>query len=198
MRVVITENITLDGVVDAGAGWFAPAADDPVDESDVEAELRRHMARQDGLLLGRVTFEEFRGYWPAQADDRTGIRDHLDRVRKYVVSSTLDDPAWEGTTVLRGPLVDEVRALREAPGGDLGITGSISVAHQLIEAGLVDEYRLLVYPVVIGTGRRLFVEGTDRRDLRLERATTFRSGITLLVYVTPDPRRTAATAPGGP
>jgi dihydrofolate reductase len=182
MHVVLTENITLDGVVDGSGGWFAPAGDEQVDASDVEAEVRRHMDRQDGLLLGRVTFEEFRSYWPAQTDDRTGITDHLNRVHKYVASTTLDDPGWEGTTVLRGPLVDEVRALREAPGGELGVTGSITVVHQLIEAGLVDEYRLFVYPVVMGTGRRLFVEGADRLDLRLERATTFRSGITLLVY----------------
>jgi dihydrofolate reductase len=182
MHLVLTENITLDGVVDGSGGWFGPAGDDPADQSDVEAELRRHMARQDGLLLGRVTFEEFRSYWPAQTDDATGITDHLNRVRKYVVSTSLDDPGWDPTTVLRGPLVDEVRALREAPGGELGVTGSIAVAHQLIEAGLVDEYRLFVYPVVIGSGRRLFVEGIDRLDLRLDRATTFRSGITLLVY----------------
>jgi dihydrofolate reductase len=180
--VVLTENITLDGVVDASGGWFAPAGDEPVDESDIEVELREEMAREDGLLLGRVTFEEFRGYWPAQTDDTTGITEHLNRVHKYVVSTTLDDPGWANTTVLRGPLVDEVRALREAPGGEVGVTGSITVAHQLIEAGLVDEYRLFVYPVVMGSGRRLFVEGTDRLDLRLERSTTFRSGVTLLVY----------------
>jgi dihydrofolate reductase len=75
-----------------------------------------------------------------------------------------------------------VRALRETPGGELGVTGSITVAHQLIEADLVDEYRLFVHPVVMGTGRRLFVDGSDRLDLRLERSTAFRSGITLLVY----------------
>jgi dihydrofolate reductase len=182
MRLVLTENSTLDGVIDGSGGWFGPAGDEAGDLSDVEAELRRHMARQDGLLLGRVTFEEFRSYWPAQEHDTTGITDHLDRVRKYVVSTTLDDPGWEPTTVLRGPLVDEVRALREAPGGELGVTGSISVAHQLVEARLIDEYRLFVHPVVIGSGRRLFAEGTGRLDLRLDRATTFRSGITLLVY----------------
>jgi dihydrofolate reductase len=182
MNLVLTENITLDGVVDGSGGWFGPAGDEQADQSDVEAELRAHMARQDGLLLGRVTFEEFRGYWPAQTEDATGITDHLDRVHKYVASTTLDDPGWERTTVLRGPLVDEVCALREAPGGDLGVTGSITVAHQLIEAELVDEYRLFVHPVVIGSGRRLFAEGIDRLDLRLDRATTFRAGITLLVY----------------
>jgi dihydrofolate reductase len=182
MRIVLTENITLDGVVDAAGDWFRPAGDEQVDESDIEAELREEMAREGGLLLGRLTFEQFRGYWPAQTDDRTGISAHLNRVQKYVVSTTLDEPGWASTTVLRGPLVDEVRALRDAPGGELGVTGSITVAHQLIEAGLVDEYRLFVHPVVMGTGRRLFVEGADRRDLRLQRSTAFRSGVTLLVY----------------
>src|SRR3712207_1896859 len=150
MRIVLTENIPLEGVVDADGGWFQPAGDEPVDQSDVEAELREEMAREAGLLLGRLTFEQFRGYWPAQTDDRTGISDHLNRVQKYVASTTLGDPGWANTTVLRGPLVDEVRALGDAPGGELGVTGSITVAHQLIEAGLVDEYRLFVYPVVMG------------------------------------------------
>ena len=182
MNVVLTENITLDGVIDAAGGWFAPAGDAAVDESDIQDELRRQMAREDALLLGRVTFEAFRGYWPAQADDDTGISDHLNRVRKYVVSSTIDDPGWENTTVLRRAPSEEVRALRDAPGGDLGITGSICVAHDLIAAGLVDEYRLFVYPVVMGTGARLFVEGLDRAKLRLIEATPFRSGVVLLKY----------------
>ncbi len=101
MKLVVTENITLDGVVEATDGWFAPAGDEPgADTSDVEAVIRRHMDQQDGLILGRVTFEQFRGYWPNQTDDTTGITDHLDRVTKYVVSTTIDEPGWANTTVL--------------------------------------------------------------------------------------------------
>lgn len=182
MKLVLTENITLDGVVEATGGWFAPAGDEAdVDNGDVEDVLRAAMAQQDGLLVGRVTFEEFRGYWPGQSDDTTGITQHLNAVTKYVVSGTLQDPGWQNTTVLRGPVADEVRALRQAPGRDLGVTGSIALAHALIQGGLVDEYRLFVYPVVLGRGRRLFPEGADAR-LSLVGSTAFRSGIVLLTY----------------
>ena len=129
------------------------------------------MAEQEALLLGRRTFEEMRGYWPHQTDDTTGITDHLNRVQKYVVSSTLDDPEWENTTVLRG--IDEVRALE----GAIGLTGSIALAHQLIEAGLVDGYRLFVYPVVLGRGTRLFEGATGLPELRLVDCRAFRSGV---------------------
>jgi dihydrofolate reductase len=182
VRIVLTENITLDGVVEATEGWFGPAGDHGTDESDILVELRRQSAQEDGLLVGRVTFEDFRSYWPHRADDTTGISEHLDRVRKYVVSGSLGDPRWENTAVLRGPLFDEVRALREAPGRDLCVTGSISVAQQLVDADLIDEYRLFVYPVVLGRGRRLFADGVGRCDLELVGTKPFRSGVVLLAY----------------
>jgi dihydrofolate reductase len=100
----------------------------------------------DAFLTGRVTFEQFRAYWPHQADDPTGISDYLNRVQKYVVSATLAEPGWEPTAVLRGPLREEITALKSAPGRDIVVTGSITLVHALIAAGLVDEYRLFVYP----------------------------------------------------
>ena len=183
MKLVITENITLDGVVEATDGWFAPAGDEvDVDNSDIEGVLHEHMAQQDGLLLGRVTFEEMRGYWPLQTNDTTGITDHLNRVHKYVVTRTLVEPGWDNTTVLSGPLREQVTSLKDMPGGDLLLTGSIAVAHELIDAGLVDEYRLFVYPVVIGRGRRLFADNVDLGQLRLAEVTPFRSGVVLMTY----------------
>jgi dihydrofolate reductase len=102
-KLVVTENITLDGVIEATEGWFAPAGDEyAVDNSDIEATMRRAMAEQDALLLGRRTFEDMRGYWPRQTDDTTGITTHLNKVSKYVMSSTMQDPQWENTTVLHG------------------------------------------------------------------------------------------------
>jgi dihydrofolate reductase len=183
MQLAVTENITLDGVIEATGGWFSPAGDKSgVDVSDIEAELREQMQREDGLLLGRATFEQFQGYWPAQTDDRTGITDHLNKVHKYVISTKLESPAWQNTTVLRGSLRDEVDALKARPGNDLGVTGSISVVRQLIEAGLVDEYRLFVYPVVLGRGKRLFADGVNVPNLALIEAKPFRSGVVLLRY----------------
>lgn len=114
-------------------------------------------------------------------DDATGITDYLNAVQKYVVSATMTDPRWQNSTVLAGDPVVEVRALKEKPGRDIVVTGSITLCHTLIEAGLVDEYRLFVYPVVQGRGRRLFPDGCET-PLRLVGATAFRSGITYSRY----------------
>jgi dihydrofolate reductase len=181
-QLVVTENMTLDGVIDAEGGWFDPAAEEGADYSDVLAVLQRQMKRQDALLLGRVTFESFRGYWPKQTDDTTGITAHLNSVSKYVVSSTLQEPGWENTTILRGPLEEDVERLKAEPGGEIGVTGSISVVHSLIAAGLVDEYRLFVFPVVLGRGARLFEDATEVGKLELVDSQTFRSGIALMSY----------------
>ncbi len=184
-ELVVTENITLDGVIDATEGWFDPAGDDAeVDQSDIEAAIRQQSGSADAVLLGRVTFEQMRGYWPLQTDDTTGITEYLNTVSKYVVSSTLQDPQWEHTTVLRGGLVDETRALKSQPGKDIVATGSMSVVRDLIAAGLVDEYRLFVYPVVLGRGQTLFADATELPRLRLVETQPFRSGVVLLRYRT--------------
>jgi dihydrofolate reductase len=104
---------------------------------------------------------DLRGYWPQQADDKTGITDYLNDVDKYVVSSTMTDTAWQNSTVLSGDPVENVRALKERTGNDIVLTGSITLTQALIAAGLVDEYRLFVYPVVQGRGRRLFPDGYE-------------------------------------
>lgn len=182
-KLVVTENVTLDGVIEATGGWFNPAGDEgDVDYSDIEAKLREGMEAQDALVLGRKTFESLRGYWPKQIDDTTGITAHLNQVSKYVISRSLDEPEWKNTTVWDGDLVEEVKKLKVQPGQEIGITGSISVVQGLISAGLVDEYRLFVYPVTIGSGRRLFPDNITRLDLNLLEAKKFRSGIQFLRY----------------
>ena len=178
MRIVLTENCTVDGVIDLSSGWFDPAQQD----DDLTAELRRHMAEEDGLLLGRATFEAFREYWPSQHHDTSGIRSHLDQVPKYVVSTTLNGPGWANTEILRTSPVEAVRHLGDAQGRNLGVTGSISVAHQIVAADLVDEYRLFVYPIVVGRGARLFPDETERIDLKLIETKSFPSGVTLQRY----------------
>jgi len=180
-KLVVTENITVDGVIDATGGWFDPT-DDDVDQSDLIEQTQRHSAAADAFLCGRNTFEAFRGFWPKQTDDRTGVTDYLNRVQKYVVSSTITDPGWENSTVLRGPLAEEITRLKEQSGRDIVVSGSIQLVHGLIAEGLVDEYRLFVYPTVIGTGARLFEEGTSVPDLELVESRTFRSGVALLTY----------------
>jgi dihydrofolate reductase len=178
-KLVVTENITLDGVIDMTGGWFDPLNED-VDQSDITAATTEHQEAADALLVGRNTFEIFREFWPKQTDDPTGVSDYLNAVAKYVVSSTLEEPGWENSTVLRGPVVDEVRALKEGPGRDIVATGSIQLVHALIGEGLVDEYRLFVFPVVVGGGARLF-ESADL-ELRLLETRPFVSGAVLLRY----------------
>lgn len=176
--LAITQNITLDGSIEMLGNWFDPTEQAGGDNADLLEESHRQGSRADALLLGRQTFEDFRGYWPEQADDKTGITDYLNRVRKYVVSSTMTEPGWRNSAVLSGDPVTEVRTLKGQPGTDIVVTGSITLCHTLIAAGLVDEYRLFGYPVVQGRGRRLFPDGFEHSGLALLEAKSFRSGIT--------------------
>ncbi len=180
--LAITQNITVDGSIEMLGDWFDPRGQADADNSDLLDELHRQDRDADGFLAGRRTFEDLRGYWPEQSDDSTRIGEYLDRVRKYVISSTMTDPQWQNSTVLSGDPVEEVGALKEQPGQDIVVTGSITLCHSLIEAGLVDEYRLFVYPVVQGRGRRLFPDGFECPELRLLEAKAFRSGITSSRY----------------
>jgi dihydrofolate reductase len=180
--LAITQNVTVDGSVEMLGDWFDPQGQAGVDNSDLLDELHRQDRAADGFLVGRQTFEDLRSYWPQQADDATGVTDYLNRVQKYVVSSTMTDPGWQNSTVLTGDPVEEVRTLKERPGQDIVVTGSITLCHTLIEAGLVDEFRLFVYPVVQGRGRRLFPEGLEMPKLQLLDSKAFRSGITYSRY----------------
>lgn len=182
-ELIVTENMTVDGVIDMSAGWFEPgggAAEDEVAEMrEVEERLR---ADADALLVGRATFEAFRSYWPHQTADRTGVSDYLNRVQKYVVSTTMTDPAWEPTTVLRGDVVDEVATLKAGAGGAIVATGSLTLVSTLVASDLVDEYRLMVYPYVAGEGARLFESPVARPRLELVESHAFGNGIVLLRY----------------
>ena len=178
-KLVITQNITLDGSIEMLDDWFDPQLQD----DDLLAESHRQDAESDALLLGRRTFEDFRSYWPNQTDDATGITDYLNSVAKYVVSTTMTDPGWKNSTVLSSDPVEQVRNLKTEPGKDIVLTGSIRLAHTLIAAGLIDEYRLFVYPAVQGRGRRLFPDGMSIPAMTMvEPPKSFQSGISLLRY----------------
>lgn len=180
--LAITQNVTLDGSIEMLGDWFDPQGQGTVANSDLLAELHRQDAEADGLLTGRRTFQDLRGYWPQQSDDPTGISAYLNQVQKYVISSTLTDPQWQNSSVLSGDPVQAVRELKAQPGKDIVLTGSITLCHALIEAGLVEQYRLFVHPVVQGRGRRLFPDGHEDVRLRLLEAKTFDSGITYARY----------------
>jgi dihydrofolate reductase len=177
-RVLLTENITADGRIEMLDEWFNPSPDGDV--QDLQDEMERQGASSDAVLLGRQTFEDFRGYWPQHTDEPAGA--YLDQVQKYVVSSSMTDPQWRNSTVLSGDPVDEVRRLKDSDGRDIMLTGSITLAHAVLAAGLVDEVRLFVYPAVQGRGKGLVAEGTSHIDLELLESKSFRSGVALLRY----------------
>jgi dihydrofolate reductase len=178
-KLVITQNITLDGSIEMLDDWFDPHLQD----DELLAETHRQDAECDAMLLGRQTFEDFRGYWPVQSDDQTGIAGYLNDVAKYVVSATMTDPRWTNSTIVGGDPVNRVRELKSQPGKDIVLTGSISLAHSLIGACVVDPHRLFVYPSCRGRGRWLFPDGVSMSGLTsVEPPKSFPSGITLLRY----------------
>jgi dihydrofolate reductase len=180
--LVVTQSMTVDGSIELLGDWFQPQGQADTDQSDLIKELRRQDSTADAFVTGRRTFEDLRGYWRDLADDTTGISEYLNTVHKYVVSSTITDPQWQNSTVLSGDATREIGALKEQPGQDIVVTGSITLCHTLIKAGLVDEYRLFVYPAVQGRGRRLFPDGLELAKLTLLEAKSFRGGVTLSRY----------------
>jgi dihydrofolate reductase len=178
-HLVVTQNITLDGRIELLDPWFDPSPEDQ-DVADLQEEMDRQGRECAAMLLGRRTFEEFRGYWPQHTDEPAGAS--LRRLQKYVVSRTLGDPGWERSTVLSGDPLDEVRSLKGAGDGDLVVTGSITLTHAVLEAGLVDELRLFVHPAVQGRGRGLVDESSSIYGLTPLESRTFRGGVTLLRY----------------
>ena len=133
----------------------------------------------DALLLGRTTYEGFAAAWPSREGD---FADKFNNMPKYVVSSTLEDAEWNNSTVLKGDLADEVSKLKQAPGGDIVVHGSARLVQALIEQDLVDELRLMVFPVVLGSGKRLFGETSDKKGLKLTDSRMVGDGVAILIY----------------
>ena len=173
-RLLLTENITADGRIEMLDEWFNPSPDGDI--QDWLDAMRRLGASSDAVLLGRQTFEDFRGYWPQHTDEQAGA--YLDQVQKYIVSSSMTDPQWRNSTILSGDPVEEVRRLKDSAGGDITLSGSITLAHAVLAAGLVDEIRLVIYPAIQGRGKCLVAEGTSfpRLELLESRAVPFRRG----------------------
>lgn len=177
-RIVITEFVSLDGVMEDPSWTFEFDRGPEGDKFKLDELLA-----SDALLLGRVTYEVFAAAWPDRTDGQ-GFADRMNTMAKYVVSQSLSDAdaTWANTTVLRGDAVAEVRALREQPGRDMLVAGSAQLAHALISEGLFDELRLMVFPVILGAGKRLSPGGNLRAKLTLASAQQIRDGIMLLTY----------------
>jgi dihydrofolate reductase len=183
--IVVTEFISLDGVVEAPGGgegfkhggWsFEISRGEEGDKFKLDETMS-----SEALLLGRVTYEGFAKAWPSRTDE-FGFANKFNSMPKYVISSTLDDPEWNNSTVLKSDVVDEVTKLKQEQDGDIVVHGSPQLVQTLIENDLVDEYRLMVFPVVLGSGKRLFGETTDKKSLRLVDSKVVGDGVSILVY----------------
>jgi dihydrofolate reductase len=169
-RVVVSEFVSVDGVVEdpGGAegfdrGGWAFQFDRGTDGDKFKLD---EVMAAEALLLGRVTYQGFAEAWPSRTDD-VGFADKMNSMPKYVVSSTLDQPTWNNSTVITGDLAQEINNLKQLMSGDLLVNGSAQLVAALAENGLVDEYRLMVFPVVLGSGKRLFSETSSPSPLRL-------------------------------
>jgi len=182
-RIVVSENVSLDGVVQDPAGdegfsrggWVGLLA---AHEEVAKVALDEALGAE-ALLLGRRTYEFFAGRWPSRSGE---LADRLNSLPKYVVSTSLEDPDWNNSTVLRGDAAHEVSQLRHELLGEIVVPGSFQLLRTLIDHDLVDELRLRVFPVVLGTGERLFGETTSTKPLRLVDTRTLGGGIALLTY----------------
>ena len=181
--IVVTEFVSLDGIAEGPGGgegykhggWsFEQSSGEDGEQFKLEETLA-----SDALLLGRVTYEGFAQAWPSMEND---FADKFNSMPKYVVSSTLNDPSWTNSTVLRGDIADEVPKLKSKYDRDIAVHGSLQLAQALMERDLVDELHLMVYPVVLGSGKRLFGETSDKKPLKLSDVRTVGDGVTLLIY----------------
>jgi len=184
-KVVISENVSLDGVIQDPAGdegfqrggWVGRVGDRGREEA--AQVLLEEALGTEAMLLGRRSYEFLAARWPS----RTGaLADRLNSKPKYVVSSTLQDPAWNNTTVLKGNVVNEVSKLKQQLAGDIVVPASFQLVRTLIEHDLADELRLMIYPVVLGAGERLFGETSDKKPLRLISTRTVGNDLAYLTY----------------
>ena len=184
-RIVVTEFVSLDGVMEAPGGedfkyknWSFE-----VDRGEEGDNFKLEETRDSAaLLLGRVTYEGFAAAWPSREGE---FADKFNSMPKYVVSSTLDEPEWNNSTVLKGDVADEVTKLRQEQDGGIYVHGSCQLAQTLIEHDLVDELHLMVFPVILGTGKRLFGETSGKKPLQLAESQVVGDGVAILVYRTP-------------
>jgi dihydrofolate reductase len=181
-KIVVTEFSSLDGVMEAPGGedFKYPGWTFDFDRGDDGNQFKLDETMEaDALLLGRRTYESFAGAWPDREGD---FADKFNTMPKFLVSSTITEPDWNNTTVLEGDVVEAVRKLREEFDGIIQVPGSRQLVQDLVENDLVDQINLMIFPVVLGTGKRVFGEYNDKKTMRLVKSKTVGEGIVVLVY----------------
>jgi dihydrofolate reductase len=169
--------VSLDGVMEAPETWHFPYFND-----EMGAAIGEALSSADAFLLGRRTYEEWAAYWPNQTPDENPMAELINGMPKYVVSTTLGEASWHNSTVIGADFAGAVPKLKEEPGNDISVSGSATLVRSLLGEGLLDELRLMVHPVVLGTGRRLFDNGIARAPLELVDSETFTTGVLNLTY----------------
>jgi dihydrofolate reductase len=170
--------VSLDGVTESPEKWQF----DHVDE-DMMAAMGSHINSEDTILLGRVTYQDWVGYWPTSTEEP--YASHINHTPKVVFSTTLDTVEWgkwDNITLVTGDPAEEIRRLKEQPGRDIGVAGSPTLVRSLLQEGLLDELTLMFHPVLVGQGKRFFADGGDLERLQLVRSKITRTGVAILTY----------------
>jgi dihydrofolate reductase len=175
-KIVAGLFMSLDGVVEAPESWHFPYFNDELGEIVTD-----QMTASDTMLLGRKTYEEFAAFWPNQGDD-VPLATEINGVRKLVASTTLDSVDWQNAELIQGDVPEDLRKRKQEEGKDISITGSPTLVRSLLDAGVLDELRLLVHPIVVGHGKRLFGAEGAQVPLRLVSSRTLATGVQYLVY----------------
>jgi dihydrofolate reductase len=176
-KIVAGLFVSLDGVTESPEKWNFPYFNDEMGQ-----EIGSQMAAADTLLLGRRTYEEFAAYWPDKTGDEDPFADYINNTPKFVVSTTLKTVAWRNSTLIEENVAEELSKLKQQSGKNISITGSVTLVRSLLRDGLLDELRLMIHPIVLGTGRRLFEDGSDQLSLNLVDAHPFSTGVLSLTY----------------
>lgn len=167
--------ISVDGVVEAPNEWQGDVWDEIM-----SAAMNAMLEKQDAMLLGRVTYQDWAGYWPTSTDEPFAT--YINSIPKYVVSTTLDTVEWQNSTLLQGDLASALGDLKQQPGGNIGVSGSPALVQSLLQAGLLDELVLMIHPVVVGKGKRLFSDGNALKRLTLVDSKTSSTGVVIATY----------------
>jgi dihydrofolate reductase len=175
-KIIVTEFLTLDGVMEAPNEWSFPYWSDEIGKFKFD-----ELFASGAQLLGRVTYEGFAAAWPGMRDDEAGFGERMNSMPKYVVSTTLDKAEWENSHIIKGNLAEEVGKLKQQTGQDILVAGSAMLIQALIKHNLVDQYNLLVYPIVVGKGKRLFQDGAAA-NLKLVETRPFDMGVVAMIY----------------